>query len=948
MSGRRSARSLPYLLTLLSAVTLIHACGGKDGATGPAPVTVSLSPATLTLFVGETGSLTATVTGSTASATFSSSNAAVATVSGAGVVTAVAPGTTTITAAAAGATTTAQVTVTPSTISLDATTLILDAGDTGTLVATVTGGTGHTVSWASSAESVATVDDAGVVSALSAGTGTITASVDGQPGVEATATVTVTFRPPSVTFDGFTQNGAAADPTSLSGVVTAQLTLDVPPNFEGTLSIFFDDIEMASVELPEPQPAQASGRFGNRAPGQLLVDVNTAQVQLISDMFVASLPNGRDFSAYANLAPKVSTEPTVRADFSGTVRTNNDPVVVINGIQFSGEAHVPSVGVEINTGSLSFNASYVSFDETAANVESMDMIEILKGPQGALFGGTAVNNVVSLSLSGVTPFPDGLGGEDGTWEFGPMVRVMYASGMVGLRALVTLPGSTGSLTFDNRPPEDAEFFLPSRWFGAGTNLQLWAALNGFDYTAGAPSDRFGGIKECELRAGSDLANPEFRNFSAGIELRITAGLDLPLGAWCSDWLGNSRTYSFKDPLGGLTFLGGTFQTPKATWASGSVRDRQLNPTGDFMVEATDPANSLGGSSGIDMSEWRYSLTARTPTGTTCVTGTDDGAGGCAHIMPTFPFSSWMADFPTGSSETTTSVQVRNNAGTWSAPLLSWNIHDLTPPTLTGTLVTDGLLFDNVDEGESFSGLTGNDDFDLREFAMSAKYGDLDISIGYLRDEISPAYNGEFISSFTLDATAFRIPRSLQIVKFVGFNWEPQSEISAPAMLTGEIKDAGRNVLKVDFAVASQLSPATTTTFRSGGLDDYRFWGPITLCNLRNGGNCSGIPEEGVFNIQSFTMGTFDFTRAVLYRVPVRPDGTQVAWELADEEQLIVTDFGSFSRLDASFTFTGNQLASALVGRDFRATEFVLFVLLFNAFNDALMSNLLNVTVFTPS
>jgi hypothetical protein len=114
-----------------------------------------------------------------------------------------------------------------------------------------------------------------------------------------------------------------------------------------------------------------------------------------------------------------------------------------------------------------------------------------------------------------------------------------------------------------------------------------------------------------------------------------------------------------------------------------------------------------------------------------------------------------------------------------------------------------------------------------------------------------------------------------------------------------------------------------------------------------GEGCSGIPEEGVFNIQSFTTGAFNFVRAVLYRVPVRPDGTQVAWELADKQELSVTDFVSFLRLDTSFTVSGSQLMSAL-GRDFSATQFLMFVLLITEFNDALMSNLLTVNVFAPS
>ena len=80
-----------------------------------------------------------------------------------------------------------------SAVTLDNTELSLAVGKTATLTATCTPDTAEdlTVSWKSSDESIATVDSSGVVTAVSAGTATITATSNDEPTVNATCTVTV-------------------------------------------------------------------------------------------------------------------------------------------------------------------------------------------------------------------------------------------------------------------------------------------------------------------------------------------------------------------------------------------------------------------------------------------------------------------------------------------------------------------------------------------------------------------------------------------------------------------------------------------------------------------------------------------------------------------------------------------------------------------------------------
>ena len=163
------------------------------------PVTsVSLNQAAAEIVVGRTVQLSATVLPGDAtdkSVSWASSNKSVATVSGSGKVTAVAEGISTITASAGGKSASCTVTVTKSyvavtSVTLNMTELTLEKGRTETLTATIspTDATERTVSWSSSANEVASVDNNGKVTAVSGGNAVIMAKVGDK---QATCQVTV-------------------------------------------------------------------------------------------------------------------------------------------------------------------------------------------------------------------------------------------------------------------------------------------------------------------------------------------------------------------------------------------------------------------------------------------------------------------------------------------------------------------------------------------------------------------------------------------------------------------------------------------------------------------------------------------------------------------------------------------------------------------------------------
>ena len=138
------------------------------------------------------------ITGATI--TWSSSNPSIATVSSTGMLKGISAGSAVITASSGGlsATTTASVAiVSTASVRISPTSLSLNAGATGTLSAQALDAnqnvlTGRVVAWASQNPAIATVSNAGVVTAVNAGSTVLTATIEGK---SATAAVSVNPAP---------------------------------------------------------------------------------------------------------------------------------------------------------------------------------------------------------------------------------------------------------------------------------------------------------------------------------------------------------------------------------------------------------------------------------------------------------------------------------------------------------------------------------------------------------------------------------------------------------------------------------------------------------------------------------------------------------------------------------------------------------------------------------
>lgn len=192
--------------TTVSATIEGHVGSATVTITAVPVATVTVSPGTGTIVAGQTLPLTATPKDaggnplSGRAVAWTTSDPTVATVSGVGTVTGFGAGTATITATSEGKSASAVVTVTQApvaTVTVAPGASTLSVGQAAGLSATMrdNGGnalSGRTVVWSSNALAVASVSALGVVTGVSAGVATITATSEG---IQGTASVTVTAVP---------------------------------------------------------------------------------------------------------------------------------------------------------------------------------------------------------------------------------------------------------------------------------------------------------------------------------------------------------------------------------------------------------------------------------------------------------------------------------------------------------------------------------------------------------------------------------------------------------------------------------------------------------------------------------------------------------------------------------------------------------------------------------
>lgn len=208
----RRNQSTRFAIALLSSAALaLGACSSDSTEPASAVVSVAVTPRVNNMVVGGTQQLAAQALDASGnpiagkSITWTSSEPSVATVSASGLVTTVGPGSTAIQASSDNASGFAAISVTApvSSVVITGNGGVIPVGLTQQLTANLRDAAGNavfirTVTWSSSAPTIATVSSTGLVTAVTAGTATITATSEGRTGT-ATVTTAVTFPVATVT-----------------------------------------------------------------------------------------------------------------------------------------------------------------------------------------------------------------------------------------------------------------------------------------------------------------------------------------------------------------------------------------------------------------------------------------------------------------------------------------------------------------------------------------------------------------------------------------------------------------------------------------------------------------------------------------------------------------------------------------------------------------------------
>ena len=344
---------------------------------------VDVTPATADLLVGATVQLTATPSGVVGTpdlgVTWSSDDETVATVDDAGLVTAQGEGTAVITATSdfdPSVSDSATITVSPVpsvvSVSVTPTSPTVVVGGTVQLSADVVtvGGAADGVTWSSDDEAIATVDDAGLVTAQGEGTAVITATSDFDASVSGTAEVEVL----PFSIGGYTIDGPEAP---LAVDATAQLTatpVDVVGSPDTSVTWESDDDAVATIDAAGEVTAVAPGTATMTATSVFDPAVTaTFEIEVATPLEAVGIPDTGIVVGYiADVDAGTALDPALPAPFTGGVAPYTFAVVTPADSPFALQGVPDGMTIDPSTGELSGTPTLARYYNFA--VEATDAI----------------------------------------------------------------------------------------------------------------------------------------------------------------------------------------------------------------------------------------------------------------------------------------------------------------------------------------------------------------------------------------------------------------------------------------------------------------------------------------------------------------------------------------------------------------------------------------------
>ena len=277
-------------------------------------------------------------------------------------------------------------------VSLDESSITLDVGGSKTLTATVTpdNATNKKVRWTSDNETVATVSEDGVVTAVAGGTAVITATThDGLFTATCTVTVNAPDAAPSITTDTLpngkvgeaysqtlTANGTAPITWSIDGGLPAGLSLNADtgeisgtPTADGTAKFTVkatnsagSDTKELSITITKAAPAEYTVRFNANGGGGTMADVTGVSGSYTLPACGFTEPEGKQFKGWSTGADGSVISGTtyeVNSDttFYAIWESKEYSVIVTDGKATIGAGSEISKAVQGTTITLTANAA---------------------------------------------------------------------------------------------------------------------------------------------------------------------------------------------------------------------------------------------------------------------------------------------------------------------------------------------------------------------------------------------------------------------------------------------------------------------------------------------------------------------------------------------------------------------------------------------------------------
>lgn len=305
------------LLAIAYCSAALFACGGGGGLGPPSTSSVTVSPAVVSVLIGDTVALSATVADAEGTTlpdraiSWASAEQAIATISRSGVVTGIAAGSTEVSATSEGKSGAAQVVVMPApaaSITITPNPITLGVGQSQALKATpkdAAGATleGRTIAWASSAAGVAVVTDVGVLIGVATGQATVTARSEG---VSASVAVTVTALPPVAV--------ATVTVSPQDGTITVDETLQLTASLADAQGRpLAGRVVTWSSANDATATVSSAGIVTGRSPGTVAIAATSEGKTGTTRMTVQPVPP-------ASVATVIVSPPMATVDVDGTVQ----------------------------------------------------------------------------------------------------------------------------------------------------------------------------------------------------------------------------------------------------------------------------------------------------------------------------------------------------------------------------------------------------------------------------------------------------------------------------------------------------------------------------------------------------------------------------------------------------------------------------------------------------